>query len=114
MQSPICPTTTAACSLHAYSYIQQSGHIVKTMNAKNTKKSPIHDNADTNINCDFGDTCPIVSTFFCGELVTWTSDVQLEPNFWQYNGRDTGSNPGESNDTKDAVKCAKARTTIIS
>ena len=25
------------------------------MNAKNTKKSPIHENADTNITCDFGD-----------------------------------------------------------
>ena len=27
----------------------------KTMNAKNTKKSPIHENADANITCDFGD-----------------------------------------------------------
>ena len=42
-------------SLHAYSYIQQSGGSVKSMNAKNTKKSPIHDNADANITCDFGD-----------------------------------------------------------
>ena len=25
------------------------------MNAKNMKKSPIHDNADANITCDFGD-----------------------------------------------------------
>ena len=25
------------------------------MNAKNTKKSPIHENADVNIACDFGD-----------------------------------------------------------
>ena len=25
------------------------------MNAKNTKKSPIHENADANIACDFGD-----------------------------------------------------------
>ena len=25
------------------------------MNPKNTKKSPIHKNADTNITCDFGD-----------------------------------------------------------
>ena len=34
------PTTTVSCisSLHAYSYIQQSGRSVKTMNAKNTKK----------------------------------------------------------------------------
>ena len=51
------PTTTVSCisSLHAYSYIQQSGHSVKTMNAKNTKKSLIHENADVNITCDFGD-----------------------------------------------------------
>ena len=51
------PTTTVSCmsSLHAYSYIQQSGRSVKTMNAKNTKKSPIHENADANITCDFGD-----------------------------------------------------------
>ena len=28
---------------------------VKTMNGKNTKKSPIHENADANITCDFGD-----------------------------------------------------------
>ena len=44
---------SAACSLHAYSYLQQSGRSIKTMNAKNTKKSPIHENA--NITCDFGD-----------------------------------------------------------
>ena len=25
------------------------------MNPKNTKKSPIHDNTDANITCDFGD-----------------------------------------------------------
>ena len=51
------PTTTVSCisSLHAYSYIQQSGRSVKTMNAKNTKKSPVHENADANITCDFGD-----------------------------------------------------------
>ena len=51
------PTTTISCisSLHPYSYIQQSGRIVKTMTAKNTKKSPIHDNAAANITCDFGD-----------------------------------------------------------
>ena len=29
---------------------------VKTMNTKNTKKSPIHENADANITCDFGDS----------------------------------------------------------
>ena len=28
---------------------------LKTMNAKNTKKSPIHENADANITCDIGD-----------------------------------------------------------
>ena len=42
-------------SLHAYSYIQQSGRNLQTMNAKNTKKSQIHENADANITCDFGD-----------------------------------------------------------
>ena len=42
-------------SLHAYSYIQQSGHNLQTMHAKNTKKSPLHENADANITCDFGD-----------------------------------------------------------
>ena len=39
----------------AYSYIQQSGRSVKTMNAKNTNKSPIHENEGANITCDFGD-----------------------------------------------------------
>ena len=48
---PLC----CISSLHAYSYIQQSGHSVKTMNAKNTNKSQIHENADANITCDFGD-----------------------------------------------------------
>ena len=28
---------------------------LKNMNPKNTKKSPIHENADANITCDFGD-----------------------------------------------------------
>ena len=45
----------ATCSLHAYWYIQQSGRCVKSMNAKNTKKSHIHKNADANITCDFRD-----------------------------------------------------------
>ena len=36
-------------------HIHQSGRSVKTMNAKNTKKSPIHESADANITCDFGD-----------------------------------------------------------
>ena len=42
-------------SLHAYSYIQQSGRNLQTMNAKNRKKSPIRENADANITCHFGD-----------------------------------------------------------
>ena len=33
----------------------KSGRCVKSMNPKNTKKSPIHENADANITCDFGD-----------------------------------------------------------
>ena len=53
--NPPLPQLSAACSLHAYSYIQQSGRSVKSMNDKNTKKSPIHENADANITCDFGD-----------------------------------------------------------
>ena len=40
---------------HAYSYIQQIVRKLKTVNAKNTKKSPIHENADANITCDFVD-----------------------------------------------------------
>ena len=42
-------------SLHAYSYIKQSGRSVKSMNAKNTKKITDSENADANIACDFGD-----------------------------------------------------------
>ena len=42
-------------SLHAYSYIHQSGCNLQTMNAKNTKKSLLHENAYSNITCDFGD-----------------------------------------------------------
>ena len=45
----------SATSVHAHSYIQQSGRSVKTVNAKNTKNSLIHENADANITCDFGD-----------------------------------------------------------
>ena len=41
--------------MHAYSYIQQIGRSAKSMNPKNTKKSPIHKNACANITCDFGD-----------------------------------------------------------
>ena len=33
----------------------KSCRCVKSMNPKNTKKSPIHENPDTNISCDFGD-----------------------------------------------------------
>ena len=36
-------------------HIQQSGRSLKAMNAKNTKQSPIHANADANITCGFGD-----------------------------------------------------------
>ena len=54
--NPPPPPPSAACSLHVYSYIQQSGRSVKSMNAKNTrKKSPIHENADAYITCGFGD-----------------------------------------------------------
>ena len=33
----------------------QTRHNLKNMNPKNSKKSPIHENADANITCDFGD-----------------------------------------------------------
>ena len=52
--NPPPPPPSAQCSLLAYSYIQQSRRSVKSTNAKNTKKSPIHENADANITCDFG------------------------------------------------------------
>ena len=42
-------------SLHAYSYIQQIGRSAKSMNPKNTKKSPIDENADANITNDLAD-----------------------------------------------------------
>ena len=48
------PQPPSAASVHCM-HIQQSGRSVKTMNAKNTKKSTIHENADANITCDFGD-----------------------------------------------------------
>ena len=35
--------------------IFNSGRSGKSLNAKNTKKSQIHENADVNITCDFGD-----------------------------------------------------------
>ena len=39
-----------------HSDIFNSVRSVKTMNAKNTKKkSPVYENADANITCDFGD-----------------------------------------------------------
>ena len=51
--NPPPPPPSAACALHAYSHIQQSGRSVKGMNVKNTKKN--HENADANITCDIGD-----------------------------------------------------------
>ena len=33
----------------------KSGRSAKSMNPKNTKKSPIHENAHTKLTCDFGD-----------------------------------------------------------
>ena len=43
--------------LSAYMCIRRvkSGHCVKSMNPKSTNKSLIHENADANITCDFGD-----------------------------------------------------------
>ena len=49
-------TTPTILEPHVHcTHIQQSGLSVKSMNAKNTKKSLIHENADANITCDFGD-----------------------------------------------------------
>ena len=45
----------ATCSWHAYSYIQQSGRRLKLWMPKIRKKSPIHENADANITCNFSD-----------------------------------------------------------
>ena len=45
----------SAASVHAYSYIQQSGRSVKNCECQKYEKSPIHENADANITCDFGD-----------------------------------------------------------
>ena len=56
VQSALSTTVSCISSLHAYSYIQQSGRIVKTMNAKNMKKSLNHEKVDANITCDFGDS----------------------------------------------------------
>ena len=52
--SACAPDVSRLLSLHAYSYIQQSCRSLKSMNAKD-EKSPIHENADANITCDFGD-----------------------------------------------------------
>ena len=48
-------TVYASSRQHTYSYIQQIGCKLKSMNAKNMKKSLIHENADANITCHFGD-----------------------------------------------------------
>ena len=78
----------SAASVHAYSYIQQSGRGVKTMNAKNTKKSPIHENADANITCDIGDgdfsrfrsRLPHMATHIVSSIIVrWLS---LDPERW--------------------------------
>ena len=45
------PPSAASVRMH----IHQSGRSEKTKNAKNTKKSTIHENADANITCEFGD-----------------------------------------------------------
>ena len=48
----ICAKSASRMHIH---YIHLIGRSAKSMNPKNTKKSPIHENADTNITCDFGD-----------------------------------------------------------
>ena len=58
MQSPIRPHNHRP--LHQFIacifiYSTKWPYSVKSMNAKNTKKSPIHENADAKKTCDFGD-----------------------------------------------------------
>ena len=48
------PQPPSAASVHCM-HIHIFNKVVKSMNAKNTKKSQIHENADANITCDFGD-----------------------------------------------------------
>ena len=47
---PQPPSAASVHCMHIHIF-----NIVKTMNAKNTKTSPIHKNADADITCDFGD-----------------------------------------------------------
>ena len=54
-KSNLPPQPQSAASVHCM-HIHISGRTsVKTMNAKHTKKLLIHENADANITCDFGD-----------------------------------------------------------
>ena len=53
--SPPQPPSAASVHCMHHNNIQQSGRSVKIMSAKIRQKSPIHENADSNITCDFGD-----------------------------------------------------------
>ena len=46
------PTKRILC---IFIYSTKCGRNLKTMTAQNTKKSLIHENADSNITCEFGD-----------------------------------------------------------
>ena len=49
------PNTGRNQSDSGYRGLNEEGRNLKTMNAKTMKKSRIHENADANITCDFGD-----------------------------------------------------------
>ena len=56
---PPQPPTAASVHfmhIHIFNKVAVGPSSVKTVNAKTTKKSPIHENADANITCDFGDS----------------------------------------------------------
>ena len=56
-KSNLLPQPPSAASVHCMHIhiFNKVAVALKTMDAKNTKKSPIHENADANITCDFGD-----------------------------------------------------------
>ena len=71
----------------------KSGRWVKSMNPKTTKKSPIHENADANITCDFGDSdisrsriCQsntrLQTSFVTSSIVRWCTILSIFHRRW--------------------------------
>ena len=54
-------------------------HNLKNMNPKNSKKSPIHENADANITCDFGDGDISRSRSFLSNTCTTGANGRTNP-----------------------------------